>query len=120
MNTNAIRNFIKGAFAKQKQERYLGFIMNPKGQVKFLKELDHTIEKVIDTTKVKPSITESEWNECGYLFSSNGVFGESVENIKAAYEEAPWDGGWLMIDRAGKFGIFRPEWKMDDEISIKL
>lgn len=119
-STEAISNFIKGAVAKQKHERYLGFICSLKGQVKFLRELDHSIEKIMVKEKIKASISENEWSESGYLYSSNGVFGEEVENIKAAYEGAPWNGGWLIIDRNGKFGILRPEGKMDDELYVRI
>ena len=119
-NVEALSNFIKGAVSKQKIARYLGFIGSPKGQVKFLKELDHSLEKVLTENKIKNNITEKEWSESGYLFSSNGVFGESVQNIKAAYEASQWDGGWLLIDSSGKFGILRSEGKMDDELYIRL
>ena len=119
-STEAISTFIKGALSRQKHDRYLGFVNSAKGQTKFLKELDHSIEKVVDKSKVYKNITDSEWNESGYLFSSNGVFGKSVENIKAAYDSAIWDGGWLIINESGVFGILRPEGRMDDELYIRL
>ena len=119
-NTEAISKFIKGSLAKQKHERYLGLISSQKGRIKFLKELDHSIDKVMDTAKFKESLTESEWNEIGYLYSSNGVFGKCVENIQVAYEGASWDGGWLIINEAGTAGILRPEGRMDDELYIRL
>ena len=118
--TNALSTFLKGVLSKQKKERYLGFISNKKGQVKFLHDLDHSIEESIIESHKVAELTQQEWKESGYLFTSSGEFGKPVENLKTAYDSAPWEGGWLLINNSGSFGVLRPEGRIDDEIYIKL
>ena len=119
-STEAISVFIKGAVAQQKQGRYFSFVNSVKGRAKFLKELDHSLEKVIVKSKIKLALTESEWNESGYLFLGDGTFGKNIGSIKDTYDNASSEGGWLIISTIGAFGILRPEGRMDDELYIRL
>ena len=117
---DALSKLLKGTLTKSKKERYLGFISSKKGRNKFLHELDHSIEKYFIDSKKILKLTDTEWNESGFLFTSSGEFGLSVKNLKAAYEKTPWDGGWLLVNNSGSFGVLRPEGRMDDEFYIKL
>lgn len=117
---NALSVFLKGALVKEKQDRYLGFISSKKGREKFLRDLDHAIEGYIVASRKVSELKQQQWNENGYLFTSRGIFGEPVENLKAAYESASWDGGWLLVSHSGTIGVFRPEGRIDDEMYIEL
>ena len=119
-NTEALCIFLQGAMSKQERDRYLELISSKKGQEKFLRDLDHSIEShIFESCKVE-ELTQQQWNQAGYLFTSRGVFGQPVEMLRTTYESAPWDGGWLLIGQSGIFGIFRPEGRIDDEIYIEF
>ncbi len=112
--------FIKKAVVKTKRERYLGFLKSTKGQIKFAKSLDHDLEKALDNSKYVSEIGRSELEQNGELFCSNGVTNNTDTSMYNLYGKAPWEGGWLLINKQGTLAIYRPEGRIDDELFIKL
>ena len=118
--TEGLEHFINNALLKSKRDRILGFLVNEKNHKKFYSALDHDFEKCIDTKKIIKKLTESELNQVGNLYCSNGVTDNSETPMVNLYGKAPWEGGWLLINKTGTLGIYRPEGRIDDEIHIKL
>ena len=119
-STEYLAKFIRKVVNKQKKERYVGYLTSNKGKIKFLAALDHDLERDIEKRKVVKELSENDWSMSGVFYSSNGSFGVHSETIKEAYENAPWEGGWLILSETGRYGVYRPEGKMDDELYIKL
>ncbi len=119
-STEHLAKFIREAVCKPKRERYAGYLANKKGKLKFLAALDHDLEKDIKLSKSVKELSENDWSRSGVFYSSRGAYAIHSETIKQAYENAPWEGGWLILSKTGKYGIYRPEGRMDDELYIKL
>ena len=120
MNNDSITTFIKSVINKNKQNRYLGFLSTEKGQKKFLASLDHDLERDLKDALPIEKFSEPEWATNCFLYSSRGEFNSPQVSFKSAYENAAWDGGWLLISDSGKRAIFRPEGRMDGEFFFKL
>ncbi|MCU7829423.1 MAG: hypothetical protein KZQ85_10190 [Candidatus Thiodiazotropha sp. (ex Myrtea sp. 'scaly one' KF741663)] len=118
--SEGLEPFIKKAVIKSKRERYLGFIVSKKGQIKFARSLDHDFEKVLDDSKFINKIERNELEQLGDLYCSNGVTNDSPSSMYNLYGKAPWEGGWLLVNKAGTLAIYRPEGRIDNEICIKL
>ncbi|UCE90335.1 MAG: hypothetical protein JSW10_05845 [Pseudomonadota bacterium] len=93
---------------------------NPKNHKKFSSSLDHDFFGYLDKSKFVPKLSESEMEQEGNLYCSNNVTNNSSDTMSNLYGKAPWEGGWLLINKGGTVGICRPEGKIDDEIFIKL
>lgn len=120
MNDDLIATFVKNVINKNKQNRYIGFLSTEKGHKKFLASLDHDLERDLKDKLPIEKFSELEWAANCFLYSSGGEFNSPQVSFKTAYENAPWDGGWLLISDSGKRAIFRPEGRIDDELFIKL
>lgn len=120
MEYETLTKFIKAIVTKQKRDRYAGFLANEKGRRKFLASLDHDLERNIEPKVLVESLSEMQWRSPAVLFSSTGAMNTEFSSLRHAHEEAPWEGGWLAIDAAGTYGIYRPEGRTDDEMFIKL
>jgi hypothetical protein len=118
--SEGLENFIHNALLKSKRDRILGFLTKEKNHKKFSSALDHDFEKYLDTTKFVSKLSESELEQVGNLYCSNGVTNNSESPMVNLYGKAPWEGGWLLINKMGTLGIYRPEGRVDDEIHIKL
>jgi len=112
--------FLSSALVKSKRERFLGFLKNGKGQKKFARSLDHDLFKFLDKNLFVTKLSEKVLSQSGNLFCSNGINSNSESSMIDLYGKAPWEGGWLLISKSGKFAIYRPEGRIDDEIHIKL
>ena len=112
--------FLSEALIKSKRERFLNFLGSDKGQIKFAKSLSHDLEKFIEPTKVVSRFSGSELKQQGNLYCSNGVTNDSFDTMINLYGKAPWEGGWLLVNKQGTLAIYRPEGKIDDELYIKL
>ncbi len=119
-STEYLAKFIREAVIKTKRERYVGYLANKKGKAKFLATLDHDLERDIVTSKAVKELSEDEWSSSAVFFSSQGAYEVQSDTIKQAYDNAPWEGGWLILNEAGNYGVYRPEGRMDDELYIKL
>ena len=120
METEALANFLQAIVQKHRRDRYAGYLGTEKGRRKLLAALDHDLERDIETKKIAKSLSEKEWTQPALLLSSSGIFGQEYSSVRGACNEAPWEGGWLVVGGAGKFGVYRPEGKSDDEVVIKL
>lgn len=116
----SITLFIQRVVAKEKQERYAGFVGNKKNRKKFLNTLDHALASEIDTSKSVKALSDKEWSNSGFLYSSDGTFGLELGSLKEGYDKASPYGGWLILSQSGRLAIFRPEGKIDDELYFKL
>jgi len=116
----AITLFIQRIGPKEKRERYTGFVSNKKNRKKFLDALDHDLVAEIDNSKAINKLDEKEWNQPGFLYSSNGTFGEEITSLKAGYDKASPYGGWLILSQSARIAVFRPEGKIDDELYFKF
>ncbi|MCU7920531.1 MAG: hypothetical protein KZQ95_19570 [Candidatus Thiodiazotropha sp. (ex Epidulcina cf. delphinae)] len=118
--SEGLESFIKRSVIKSKRDRYLGFLASVKGQIKFAKSLDHDFEKVLDDSKFVQKIERNELEQPGDLFCSNGVTNNTAISMYDLYGKAPWEGGWLLINKEGNLAIYRPEGRIDDELCIRL
>jgi len=112
--------FISEALVKSKRDRFVGFLSSAKGQVKFSKSLDHEFVSYLNKSKFSSKFPQSELEQTGDIYCSNGVTNNSVETMANLYGKAPWEGGWLLLNKSGTIAIYRPEGKIDDELYIKL
>ena len=118
--SNGLEHFLSEALIKNKRERFIGFLANPKGRVKFAKSLDHEFEKFLNPTKLTSKFSVPELEQTGDLYCSNGVTNDNDDSMVNLYGKAPWEGGWLLLNKLGTIAIYRPEGKIDDELYIKL
>lgn len=118
--SEGLKFFLSAALIKTKRDRFIGFLSNNKGHIKFARSLDHDLIKSLNTDLFVKKISENEMTEQGDLYCSNGVTNNSESSMVDLYGKAPWDGGWLLISKSGKIAIHRPEGRIDDEIHIKL
>ncbi len=118
--TDGLKYFVSSALVKSKRERFVGFLSNTKGHKKFLGSLDHDLEKLLDSSKIVSDISKIDMEQQGDLYCSNGVANNSDLSMVNLYDKAPWEGGWLLINKQGSLAIYRPEGRIDDEIYIKL
>jgi hypothetical protein len=117
---SSLENFINKALIKSKRERLVGFLSSAKGHVKFCKALSHDLEKYLDQAKFVSKFSESELEQPGDLYCSNGVTNDNEDLMVNLYGKAPWEGGWLLLNKLGTIAIYRPEGRIDDELYIKL
>lgn len=118
--TELIKRFIDQVVVPTKRERYSSFVESANNRHKFLDVLDHKLESELDLSKAKKSLDEKAWNAGAVLFSSSGSFGAEYSSVKEAYEVAAPEGGWLILDRTGRFAVFRAEGRIDDEKYFEL
>ena len=120
MEYETLTKFMRSIVTKQKRDRYAGYIVSEKGRKKFLASLDHDLEKDIEPKVIVQSLSDIQWNSPAVLFSSAGAINAEFSSLRYAYDEAPWEGGWLAISASGTYGVYRPEGKTDNEVFIKL
>ncbi len=118
--SEGLESFIKRAVIKSKRDRYLGFLTSAKGRMKFAKSLDHDFETVLDESKFVQNLERSELDQPGDLFCSNGVTSNTSTSMYDLYGKAPWEGGWLLINKKGNIAIYRPEGRIDEELCVRL
>lgn len=118
--TSAITVFIQRAIIKEKRGRYAGFVAGTSSKHKFLETLDHVLARHVDVKKAVGALNDSEWRKPGYLYASDGSFGKTLESLRAGYDNAPAEGGWLIVSQSAEAAIFRPEGRMDDELYFRL
>ncbi|MGV6815969.1 MAG: hypothetical protein ACWA44_01710, partial [Thiotrichales bacterium] len=119
MESQALANFLQAIVQKHRRDRYAGYLGSEKGRRKLLAALDHDSERDIEPRKVAKSLSEKEWSQPALLLSSSGIFGREYSSVRGAYDEAPWEGGWLVVGGTGEFGVYRPEGKSDGEVVIR-
>jgi len=112
--------FIKNALPAAKRDRFLDFLGKEKNHKKFYSSLDHDFENHINKEKIVTKLTDSELTQAGSLYCSNGVTNNSEIAMIDLYNKAPWEGGWLLINKAGTYGVYRAEGRANDEIHIRL
>jgi len=115
-----LERFISEAIVNSKRNRYVGFLSSSKGQKNFLKSLDHEFMKCLNESKFSSKFSQLELEQSGDLYCSNGVTNSSEDTMSNLYGKAPWEGGWLLLNKPGTIAIHRPEGKVDDELYIKL
>ena len=118
--SSGLEHFLSEALTKNKRDRFIGFLSSAKGHIKFFKALDHDFVKHLDSTKFVEKIPEVELEQFGDLFCSNCVANDSNDSMTNLYGKAPWEGGWLLLNKHGTIAIYRPEGRIDDEIYIRL
>lgn len=116
----AVTKFINHAVVNHRRERYLGFISGAKSRHKFLDALDHLLASQLDESLAVGALSEAEWRQPGYLYSSDGIFGGEIGSLRDGYEHAPDEGGWLIVGQSASAAIFRPEGRIDDELYFRL
>lgn len=115
-----LERFINEAVVKSKKNRFIGFISSTKGHEKFSKSLSHELMKYLNESKFCSKFSQSELEQFGDLYCSNGVTNNSEDTMSNLYGKAPWEGGWLLLNKSGTIAIYRPEGNIDDELYIKL
>jgi hypothetical protein len=118
--SSGLQHFISEALIKSKRERFIGFLSNTKGHLKFAQSLDHDFEKYLNKSKLTFKFSNSELEQAGDLYCSNNVTNESVDSMANLYGKAPWEGGWLLLNKSGTIAIYRPEGRIDGELYIRL
>jgi hypothetical protein len=120
MEATVLSDFLQSIVQKHRRDRYAGYLTTEKGKKKWLAALDHDFERAIDPRKVVKTLSEEEWSSAAVFFSSAGDFQVAYESTRKAYDNAPWEGGWLIVGSTGKFGVYRPEGGADGELFVKL
>lgn len=120
MESGSLAKFITAIVKKPRRGRYLSFLANEKRKKKLLASLDHDLERDIEPKVLAQSLSEEEWLSPAVLFSSTGALNIEFLSLREAYEEASWEGGWLIIGTSATYGIYRPEGWADRELAIKL
>ena len=120
MESETLSKFIRAIVKKPKRDRYVGFLANEKGIKKLLASLDHDLERDLEPKVLAQSLSEKQWLTPAVLLSSAGAMNTEFPSLRNAYEEAPWEGGWLAVGISGVYGIYRPEGRSDGELVIKL
>jgi len=118
--STGLEHFINQAVVKSKRDRFIGFLSSSKGQTKFSKSLDHELVKYLNKSKFTSKFSQSELEQIGDIYCSNGVTNNSEDTMANLYGKAPWEGGWLLLNKSGSIAIYRPEGRTDDELYIKL
>lgn len=116
----SLSKFLKGIVQKHKRDRYANYLSSEKGKRRLLTALAHELERDLEAKRVTSSFSECEWAKPALLMSSLGAFGQGYSSLRAAYDDAPWEGGWLLVSAAGTYGIYRPEGRSDNEVLVKL
>jgi len=117
---DALSVFLGGVISKPKRDRYLNLSSREKGKENFLLDLSHVLKRHLVRSCKVVGLSEHEWNDNGYLFTSEHEFGKQVDKLKMAYDAAPWSGGWLLINSSGSSGVLRSDGRIDDEIFLRL
>lgn len=115
-----LENFLNHALMKNRRDRILGFLATEKNHKKFSGALDHDFLSFLDATKFVVKLSDSELKQAGDLYCSNGVTNNSEASMVDLYGQAPWEGGWLLINKEGALGVYRAKGRIDDEFHIKL
>ena len=118
--SEGLKIFLGNAPAKSKRDRYVGFLSNNKGHIKFSKSLSHDFTSCLDRSLFTTKFTDEVLNQPGDLYCANGVTNDSEASMMELYGKAPWEGGWLLTNKTGKIAIYRAEGKIDDEVYIAL
>lgn len=120
MESQVLAIFLQGIVREQKRDRYAGYLSSEKGKRKLLAALDHELERDIEPKRIGTALSENEWSQAGILLSSSGMFGREFPSVRIAYEDAPWEGGWLLIGATATYGVYRPEGRAGCEVVVKL
>lgn len=121
MKTSSILEyFFRKALVKSKQERFVGFSSSKKGLTKILKSLDDELLSCLNNEIFTSKFPNSELDQIGNFYCSNGTINEGVESMRHLYDSAPWEGGWLLMSDPESIAIYRPEGKIDSELYIRL
>ena len=118
--SDGLRLFLSNALINSKRDRYIGFLSNNKGHIKFSKSLSHDFISCLDRSLFTNKFSDEVLNQSGDLYCANGVTNGSEASMMVLYGKAPWEGGWLLINKTGKLAIYRAEGKIDDEVYIAL
>jgi len=106
----ALKSFLNKALIRKK-ERYIGFILKPKTQGKFLNLIYHELENDLDESKKINQLNEKVLAKSGYKFMPPNIFGEQIMAIKEAYTSS--DESFLIVSSDGKHAIYGPETYID-------
>lgn len=118
--SESLRVFLANALAKSKRDRYIRFLSNNKGRLKFSKSLNHDFISCLNRDFFTNKFSGEVLSQSGFLYCANGDANDSEASMQELYGKAPWEGGWLLISKTGKIAIYRAEGKIDDEVYIAL
>ncbi|RYD65584.1 MAG: hypothetical protein EOP83_07075 [Verrucomicrobiaceae bacterium] len=114
----ALGHFLRHALDPRKAERYGDLIQRPKGQKRFLADLYHTLGDCFPDGLTDSPLSSNQRSQPGFSFSEKRGFGILEPSIEEAYDALIPGTGWLIIDTGGRFGIYQPEDRMDDQRQI--
>jgi hypothetical protein len=118
--SRGLEHFINEALVKNKRDRFVGFLSTTKGHAKFSKSLDHDFVSYLNKSKFTFKFSASVLEQTGDIYCSSGFTNNSEDSMANLYGKAPWEGGWLLLNKSGSIAIYRPEGRIDDELYIKL
>ena len=93
---------------------------SPRGTKKFLASLSHDFVRALDRTYVVERVDDDALDQLGELYRSDGTTSTGAMSMRQLYDEAPWEGGWLLIGATGTIGVHRPEGWIDDEVWMRV
>jgi hypothetical protein len=118
--TEALRTFLSRALRKERRDRYLFLMGRSKGRDQFLADLHHAMGEHFDASRAVPSLSDEIMNAPAYSYSEQDGFGREEESVSAACDRLGAEGGWLVVDRHGRHGVYAPEDDMDGRMVLSV
>jgi hypothetical protein len=113
----AWRKFVVGVLVPSKAERLASLIQTRRGQLKALDALSHDFHQAVRADVSVPR-RDLFWQLPCLVFQPPSTFGAPRPSFASAYEELSTEDGWLVVSEDGRFGIYRPEGRWDDERTL--
>ncbi len=112
----ALQRFLKGALL-QKHDRYLGFVAKPKSRSKFLRAIDHDLERELDGALRIANLPAGRPIK-GFRFAPPDDFGSPVSDLRQLLRSS--EDSFLAVSEDGQYGILSPETYIDDRAVYRL
>jgi len=111
------RKFVSSVLTFDRAERLSRLVETARGQRKALDALSHEFQDYLRADVATPS-REAFWSSPCLLFCSPKTFGERKVSFALAYEELSTQDSWLLVSEDGRFSVYRPEDRWDDERTL--
>jgi hypothetical protein len=113
--SEAFAEFVMRVLVPGKARRFAVLSSSKKGQRKVLNGLCHEFDPAIRDTATSKKNYSKLWDQPCYVFHARIGFGACFPKVRDAYDELSLDDSWLILLRDASAGIYRPEWRWDDE-----
>ena len=112
----ALQTFLSGALLR-KRDRYLGFVAKPKTRSRFLRTIDHDLERELDGA-LRIAHLPVDRPIKGFRFAPPDEFGSPVSDLRQLLQSC--DDSFLAVSEDGQYGVLSPETYIDDRAVYRL